>query len=206
MRRNHFGISQPTSELLKELRLKPTLLEQWSGEERILAVLQEIGNAQEPAAIGALIGLGSADDGSLRTLARTTIRGLLTLLPLGDLPALDESIRGAWGYLDYWHRLRPKDVSGLQPSSADDWAFVRLMASHQSGYVRAETIKIIGNDPSIDSLPFILLRLVDWVHQVRSAAEFRLRERLCPEIGDVCELPATTEAIGGVDPAKARVY
>jgi hypothetical protein len=184
MRKSHFGISQPTRDLVKELWRKPTLLERLTGDERTLTVLQKIRNAREPAAIRELISLGLARNDRLRTVARATIGDLVALLPLEVLPALDESFRRAWGYLEYWHGLRPEDVSALQPSSTDDWAFVRLMASHRSGYVRAETIKIIGDDPSSDSLPFILLRLVDWVDQVRSAAEFHVRERLRPEYAD----------------------
>lgn len=158
-----------------------TLEEQSTGDERILAILQEIRNAREPAVIGDLIRLGLAEDDRLRTRARATIADLVALLPSEALPALDESLRHAWRYLNYWRRLRPEDVSGLQPSSTDDWTFVCLVASHPSGYVRAEAIKIVGAGPYVDSLPFLFLRLVDWVDEVRLAVEFQIREWLRPE-------------------------
>jgi hypothetical protein len=184
MQKDYFGISESTLALVKELWRKPTLLEQWAGDVRILGILREIRKAREPGTIGDLLGLGLNRDDLLRAEARSIIRELVALLPLEALPTLDQIIRRAWVRLDHWDRLRPKDVSDLQPATADDWVFVCLIASHQSGYVRAEAIRILRHDPSIDSLPFILLRLVDWVDEVRSFAESQVRERLRPEYAD----------------------
>jgi HEAT repeat protein len=184
VRKNLLCLSPATRELVRELWQKRTLIDRLTGDRRTLRIIEEIRTAKEPAAIGDLMPLGLADNESVRAAARAAIRELLELLPLDSLPLLDEALRRVWGYLEYWHGLRPESVRGLESHSIDDKVFVRLVASHRSGYVRNEALRLLSDDESLEVIPYILLRLTDWVDQVRSAAELLVRKRLRSEFAD----------------------
>ena len=208
MRKNLFGLSPATRELVRELWQKRTLRDRLTGDHRTGRIIEEIRTAKEPAAIGDLMPLGLADNESVRVAARAAIRELLELLPLESLPLLDETLRRVWGYLEYWHGLRPESVPGLASVSVDDKAFVRLVASHRSGFVRAEALRLLSNDESLEVIPYILLRLTDWVDQVRSAAELLVGKRLHSEFADgfVSCLPLLDRLAGStrLNPATVR--
>jgi hypothetical protein len=184
VRKNLFGLSPATRNLIRELWLKPTSREQWTNDERTLGLIEEIRIAKEPATVGELMPLGFSDQDSIRRAARATIKELVALVPLDFLPLLDESLRRPSHYLGDWHGLRPERVCCFPVRSHDDAVFMRLVASHRSGYVRAEALKLFESDLSAEALPFVLLRLVDWVDAVRSAAESQVRQRLQPEYAD----------------------
>jgi HEAT repeat protein len=184
MSKNLFGLSPATRDLVRELWQKRTLRDRLTGDQRTLRLIEEIRIAREPAAIGDLMPLGLADNRSVQVAARAAIRELVELVPFESLPILDETLRRVWGYLEYWHGLRPESVRSLAPVSIDDKVFVRLVASHRSGYVRAEALHLLSDDKSPEVIPYILLRLTDWVDQVRSAAELLVRKRLHSEFAD----------------------
>jgi hypothetical protein len=97
--------------------------------------------------------LGLADDGTVRLAARAAIRELLQLVPLESLPLLDEMLRRVWGHLEYWHGLRPESVPRLASVSVDDRVFVRLVASHRNGFVRAGALRLLANDEFVEVIP-----------------------------------------------------
>jgi HEAT repeat protein len=208
LRKNLFGLSPATRELVRELWQKRTLRDRLTGDHRSLRLIEEIRTAQEPAAIGDLMPLGLADNRGVQVAARAAIRELLELVPFEFLPLLDETLRRVWGYLEYWHGLRPENVRSLAPVSIDDKVFVRLVASHRNGYVRAEALRLLSDDESLEVIPYMLLRLTDWVDQVRSAAELLVRKRLDPEFaeGFVNCLPLLDRIAGStrLNPATVR--
>src|SRR5579864_6678047 len=181
MRKDMFAISPAVRELIKELWAAPTLRERWMGDERVTAVIRKIREAGGPGAIGDLLRPAFDEREEVRTVAREAIAELVALLPADALPRLDESVRRSWAYLEYWRAIRPEIVGGMQTVSAGDRALVCLMASHRNGYVREEALRVMGGDSSIEVVPFILLRQVDWVAPVRLAAVLQIGRRLRPE-------------------------
>jgi len=178
MRKNLLGRSPATRELVRELWQCRTLRDSLTGDQRAQLIIEGIRIAKEQAAIGDLMPWGLSDNGGVRVAARAAIRELLELVPLESLPLLDQTLRRAWTYLEHWDGLRPESIPPLVSASTDDKAFVRVLASHRSGFVRAEALRLLSNDQSPEAIPFILLRLTDWVDPVRSAAELQVRKRL----------------------------
>src|SRR5438270_786383 len=80
------------------------------------------------------------------------------------------------------HPMRNPQLKGRDP---DDLILLALMSAHRSGYVRAEVIHSLGRDSSGTTIPFLLLRLVDWVEAVRRAADLELIDKLQPQYGDM---------------------
>lgn len=104
------------------------------------------------------------------------------LSPL-DLAALDQRVRGHDSYGYYvsqdWHNLRPSDVARLARSSFVV-SLVGLTSFHYSGYVRQASVEELARQQVGRELPFLLIRLNDWVSQVRDVASTAVRARLEP--------------------------
>lgn len=102
------------------------------------------------------------------------------LSPL-DLAALDQRVRGVHSYGYYvsqqWHNLRPSDVVRLAKSEFAV-SLLGLTSFHYSGYVRQSSVQHLALQRNGNELPFLLIRLNDWVPQVRDAAYEAVRLRL----------------------------
>ncbi len=104
------------------------------------------------------------------------------LSPL-ELAALDQRARGysAYGYyrLHNWENLRPSDVGRLAQSKFAT-SLVGLSSFHFSGHVREAAVVELARHQSGKELPLLLIRLNDWVPQVRDVAVRAVRARIEP--------------------------
>jgi hypothetical protein len=104
------------------------------------------------------------------------------LSPL-DLAALDQRVRGYDSYGYYvsqdWHNLRASDVGRLARSGFVV-SLVGLTSFHHNGYVRQASVEELARQRGGKELPFLLIRLNDWVSQVRDLASTAVRARLEP--------------------------
>ena len=95
-----------------------------------------------------------------------------TLSPL-QLASLDQRVRGWRNYAHYelnnWQHLRPSDVGRLarSPYSA---SLLGLASFHFNGHVREAAVSELALRTDATELPFLLIRLNDWVPQVRELA------------------------------------
>jgi HEAT repeat protein len=99
------------------------------------------------------------------------------LLPL-NLAALDVDVRRLTYYKD-WYEFRPSGVKHLAQSKFAT-SLVGLASFHNSGYVRAAAVKELASLHTGKELPFLLIRLNDWVAEIRDAATQAVRERMEP--------------------------
>lgn len=105
------------------------------------------------------------------------------LSPL-DLATLDQRVRESYSAYRYyslqnWQSLRPSDVARLAQSKFAT-SLVGLASSHFSGYVREAAVAELALQRTGKELPFLLIRLNDWVSQVRNVAEQAVRARIEP--------------------------
>jgi hypothetical protein len=61
------------------------------------------------------------------------------------------------------------------------WITPRMLSFHRSGYEREAAVQRLAQCTTGAELPYLLLRLKDWVPQVRDAAERAVAERIRPE-------------------------
>jgi hypothetical protein len=146
--------------------------------------IRSIGDSGEAHAIPDLLSYAFASNHDVQAETRTAIRRLFERLPLEQLPALDEALRTAWARLEDWYGLKPS-VKKLKGRDHDDFILLALMSAHRSGYVRVEVIRSLGKDSSGTAIPFLLVRLVDWVEAVRRGADFELIDKLQPRYGSM---------------------
>jgi HEAT repeat protein len=105
------------------------------------------------------------------------------LSPL-DLATLDQRVRESWTtyryyHLQNWQSLQPSDVGRLAQSKLAT-SLVDLASFHSNGYVREAAVGELASQRTAKELPFLLIRLNDWVPQVRNAAEQAVRTRIEP--------------------------
>jgi hypothetical protein len=106
---------------------------------------------------------------------------LLRAMPMRRYPELEVLRHAGRSYpIDgQWWNLRPDDVRQLVGLD-DAWAALGVTTFHQSGYVREAAVRALGaaaGDEGLE-LPFLLLRLNDWVPEVRRAARAALASRV----------------------------
>jgi hypothetical protein len=178
------GLSPATKELVYPLLAWPEIQARWRGELDTVSRLRTIGDSGEAYAIPDLLSYAFAPNHDVQTEARSTIRRLFERLPLEQLPALDEALRSGWAHVEDWYGLKPS-VKKLKGRGPDDFILLALMSAHRSGYVRAEVIHSLGKDSSEMAIPFLLVRLVDWVEPVRRAADLELIDKLQPQYGSI---------------------
>lgn len=172
------GLTPSTQALVRKLVSWPPLKQRWAGDGETSEIIMQIGTANEPAAIPSLMSFGLAHNDRIRTEARSVIGHLFSQIPIDFLPVLDESLRRSWGHLEDWYGMKPNVVRMLERSTENDRLFLSLVSCHRNGYVRAEALHALGTESSGIVLPFVLIRLVDWVSEVRSIAENEFRKRL----------------------------
>lgn len=111
------------------------------------------------------------------------IHGIIEELSPLDLAVLDQRARGYTEYRYYrlrnWENLRPSDVGRLAQSQFVT-SLVGLSSFHFSGYVRETAVEELARQHSGKELPFLLIRLNDWVPQVRDVAARAVWARIEP--------------------------
>jgi len=145
-------------------------------------MLELIGQAREPAAIPDLVPLLLDRNKHIAQVTAMVVCQLGTLLRLAELPWLDQDMRERspyrWSYPSAWAELKPSQLNEVQELSKVSAFPLGLASFHFNGYVREEALRRLGDVFNGSELSFLLLRLNDWVPQVRSAAEGFTRARL----------------------------
>jgi len=159
-------LSYPTWEWIEELRLESKVRSFWSGASRMLELLDRIDKACEPAAAIELVAVLPQLSGAVRVRTATVVERLLT--PMTAREILRFSDRTRYG-------LRRLDKFGDRTSWLDgpDTTMTGVRAActcHPDGYIREAALRQLHAHGDSFVVGFALLRLSDWVPQVRAAA------------------------------------
>jgi hypothetical protein len=154
----------------------------WFGRRgKMVRSLHELGRFGEPAAIPAISYYHYDDDAAVAQETAIVVDALIARVSPELLPALD-------------HRIRAESYYGFQSSRWETGAIdlierfragptyasvLAVASSHASGYVRQAAVEALDREiTSGVEIPFLLLRLDDWVSAVRQAAEQAVACRL----------------------------
>lgn len=162
---------KPTSELsylldlLMEQAVKPDRLGQ---KDRAARLLEQVGESGEPAALPHMLGWIHDRDTDARNAAEVTVAKLLPRLRPAALLDLETEIRAAWNR--YW--VPNSDFRATRPTS---WMLATI---DPNGRRREAALHLLNTGGSSEALPFVLLRLNDWVGPVRRSAENWLARKM----------------------------
>jgi HEAT repeat protein len=140
-----------------------------------LEALDRVAAAGEWRAVPHLLHLSVHPHAQVRAKAIEVIEGLARRIPSDRLVELERDVRAMTLQAYPWHEMTLHDVE------RPEWPVMMwaLFTMHPSGFIREAAVKQIG-DVAVDPLltGFLLLRVNDWVEQVRDAALRALEPRL----------------------------
>jgi HEAT repeat protein len=152
-----------------------------------LPIIEHVGQAREPATIPYLAIFALHPNLEVARAVADTVHALIQLIPPHEFPWLDEKMRALWAYSDLgeaWQRMKPRALGRLTRFGAASASLLGLASSHWSGYVREAAVKALAEVSSGSELPFLLVRLNDWVVEVRRAATTAIESRLRTEYAE----------------------
>lgn len=114
----------------------------------------------------------------LRRASATVINDLAGFIPNAALPGFENHVRDSTYQAYSWNNLRMEWVVREEwPPRV--WA---IFTMHPSGYIREAALRrLTSEDSSALALPYLLLRLNDWVEQVRTVATEAVKAVLVPK-------------------------
>jgi len=143
-------------------------------------ILGELSNCGEPAVIFEIADYALSKDKDIRTATQTAIHKLMSAVPVILLPTMDILAR-EWTRNVAWHspwgRLKPADVKQLASGNYAP-ALLGLASFHNSGLVREAALREMERIHDGKDLPFALLRINDWVSEIRNRAGAILEARM----------------------------
>jgi len=140
-------------------------------------LLKQIAEANLVSEIPSLYPLVFDDEAEISQRALLKCAELLRRTPTDKASWLDSEIRQRLWALSWDSTSNPLDRPDM-PASGE----ARMLClSHPSGFVRERAVRSMGEDHGPLVLAFLLVRLNDWVEQVRTAAREAVKLRLSPE-------------------------
>jgi HEAT repeat protein len=115
----------------------------------------------------------------LSQAASRAIGTLLADVPDECLLQLDEQVRSRslwWGSAE-WQQLKPTQIRDLRVTGRDAAAVFGLLSGNSNGHLREAAVRELEQIEDGSEVPFLLIRLNDWVKQVRDASRRAVLER-----------------------------
>lgn len=180
------------NDLLRRLgdALSPTWAAGWRWRPQPTKADYELTVAASKDALAAVQGTGdwrsipsllyvlSHDNADLRGAGARVIDDLAALIPVAALPGFEGRVRDSTWQAYSWNELRMEWVV-RQEWPPRVWA---VFTMHPSGYVREAALRRLSSeDSSMLALPYFLLRINDWVEQVRTVATAAVKRLLAPK-------------------------
>ena len=172
-------LSPRAAELLDELRRPSSLRQKLVGRtDHDLTVLNELDVAPEPRMIPLLLEAVFEHPNEVSRAAAGIIDAAFARTPVRVLSHLEDECRGiSWYSTHAWHSLRPIELSRFHGIGSARVAVASVASFHRDGYVREAAVAWLD---TLDAraLPFLLLRLNDWVPQVAERALLAVQSHL----------------------------
>jgi HEAT repeat protein len=166
--------------LLKKLWTKPSLWQRLAGAEepwaRVIEELAACGRIEVVPHVAPFVFESGAIGGS----AMKAITRLVSLATGADLVGLDEAVRSDDWWWDWagWRRIKPANVRRLEVPAEFAAAVYGVLSFHPNGHVREAAVRELEKVRDGSEVPYLLIRLNDWVTQIHEASRATLMERL----------------------------
>jgi HEAT repeat protein len=178
-------LSQKTWELIRGLHASQSFWDKAVGRhDPQLWAFDEIASSDEALAIPHLTTFLLNGRTDVREAAAAAIGRLVANVSSSEFVHLDEACRNDWSYessaTSVWRRLKPTDVTKFWrfPNAV---AVVGVSCCHGSGFIRDAAVNELANICDGTELPFLLVRLNDWVAVVRESAATAVMHRIRPD-------------------------
>ncbi len=150
---------------------------------------------QEPDALKTIAEIAAQDDATailplshfltdesplVRRTAADAIGHLMALCRPEQLVELEGLVRHYWGGYSYpkWVQFGRQDVDKLPTPRTTQAAALGLASFHWNGRIRERAVQLLDSITDGSEVPFLLIRLNDWVDAVREPARLAVTRRL----------------------------
>jgi HEAT repeat protein len=176
-------ISEHTKELIQKLCQPKAAFDLWRKKrKKICDLIEQIERSGESAVIPDILYLIFSKDDDVSLTAVRAIDSLMHRISTKDLIWFDQYFRqrtSSWShYGSDWNKINPNKIKLISKYPGFQLSLLALLSFHGSGYVREEAIKRLDLINSGEEIPFILLRLNDWVDQVRGQSAKAFEKRI----------------------------
>ncbi len=177
-------VSKETLELLNSLHGKEGLLDRFIGGSKKVELLRQIAERNEPGVLSHLFPFVFDSNRALAEEAKKAVVQLSSRLKPQDFLLLDLQIRQFSPYFvgGGWFAINKGDLRALKTSSQAS-VLLGLTSFHPNGHLREEAVLHLGECSDGRELPFLLIRLNDWVSNIRETTRRILETRLVPAHG-----------------------
>ena len=159
-------------------------LYQSHGSRAHVALLSEIGDSNEPAAIVDILPF-IHKKGEVAVAAADALHKLLQGTSPNDLAWLDAAVRrnSMYGNSDAydWYNAPAKKIEELERFGNASFSLIALASFHFSGYAREAAVRKLSQITTGAEVPFLIVRLNEWVRSIRDDAYEAIRARIKPE-------------------------
>lgn len=175
-------LSETTQKLLGRFYAPRGWFNKFASQDDRQDILKQIELGGDVAAIPALLHIFVNEKRELQHAAARAMHTLFQSLAPEDFADFDESIRryswSSWNYGQSTVLRAPKDIRSLTTFADYSNFLLGMFAGHADGYTREAAIRALDNCSTGEELPFILIRMNDWVENVRAVAAQLLEARL----------------------------
>lgn len=182
------SVSAQTKLLIEQLNAPAGFWGKLTSRRDDAGLLARIADSGEPATVVDVAPFVLSENPSVERAAAAAVERLLSAVTPEDLARLDSVFRErspyAGRYRMEWHRLAPSNLGRLESFSGQRIVLLGLASFHESGYVREEAVHRLAGSTGGAELPFLFIRLNDWVANVREAARLAVGLRLSPHYAD----------------------
>lgn len=181
-------LSEQELDLLRRVYARRHWGQNLLGNDDRLEALHQLEASHKVAAIFQLLHLVNSSEEKIAQAAVHAMHRLFQELRPADFPSFDEGIRrqswSSWNPGGYTVVKIPQAIRTLVRSGGDYFFLAGLFSCHADGYTREAAVRALGTCDTGEELPFLLLRIGDWVEDVRNTAkellEPRIREQYAP--------------------------
>jgi len=175
-------LSPRAEQLIAILWREPSLADRLLGRSTLnVDALVELERLDEPAVVPHLLDYVFGNTPSVARATAAVLDRAITAASPDELLELDLVCREWWPVFPPtvgWRTLRPVDLSRFSAFGDLEVAVVGVASFHGNGYVREAAVTRLASLAGGRELPFLLVRLNDWVTQVAEAARIAVERRL----------------------------
>lgn len=146
------------------------------------SIVSDLGGTGEPGLLPDLLSHCLDRREEVRQAANSAVTELLSAVPRARLFEMDSWIRNALSHWDRWENAWSKMTSAdLGQFSDECFAPLALATMHSNGRVREAALRRLAMRRDGSELPFLLLRMNDWVGPIREAVRGFVSNRIHEE-------------------------
>lgn len=178
------GMTTEEKRLIEELFKPNSLMDIFnkSGKKK-LEIIHSLSNSRSLYLLTLLLPFALDKNESILSAARSAIKQIIQRHLNKGLISLDQYLRRLTQFQDMerlkrWHHLSPETVSDYTICSEADLLFLGICSFHRNGHVREAAIERLSQEYSGYEIPFLIIRLNDWLPKIRFMAYKAIKQRI----------------------------